>query len=114
MKFLTLSNRLLAACLLAAVPALSTHALASGETASASAPITQGVGVVRAVNPRAGTVSLDAGPIPAIGMPAMTMAYPVRGKSLFARLRIGVEVRFTLVQRGETMQIDSIEPAAAR
>ncbi|OIQ91954.1 cation efflux system protein CusF precursor [mine drainage metagenome] len=100
------------ACLLAAASASLAHA--SGMNMDGAMAAASGSGIVRAIDAGHGTVTLDAGPIAAIGMDAMTMAYPVHSKALLTRLRVGEKVRFTLAQHGDSLQIDSIEAVAAR
>ena len=102
------------ACLLAAAVAAAPLTHAAGMAMRGTMPPARGSGIVRAIDTGHGTVTLDAGPIASIGMAAMTMPYPVRSKALLARLRVGEKVRFTLAENGEAMQVDSIEPVAAR
>ncbi len=53
-----------------------------------------GTGVVRAVDAKAGTVTLDHGPIPAVGWPAMTMTFPVTPASALDGIAVGQTVTF--------------------
>jgi Cu(I)/Ag(I) efflux system protein CusF len=55
-----------------------------------------GQGVVRAVNTQAGTVTLAHEPIPALGWPAMTMAFRVRSADLLNGVSVGARVHFVL------------------
>ena len=102
------------ASLFAVVAIGGAYAHASDMQMGGSMSTATGSGIVRAIDAGHGTVTLDAGPIASIGMAAMTMPYPVHRKALLARLRIGEKVRFTLGQHGDALQIDSIEPVAAR
>lgn len=67
-------------------------------SASASTPIKTGVktgtgmGVVTAVDVKAGTVTIDHQPMPSIGWPAMTMRFPVADRHLLD----GIHVRDTV------------------
>ncbi len=101
------------AVLLAAVAGVNL-AHASGMDMNAAMSAASGSGVVRAIDAGHGTVTLDAGPIAAIGMDAMTMAYPLHSKALLTRLHVGEKVHFTLAQHGDALQIDTIEAVAAR
>ena len=102
------------ACLFAAAAASCSLAHASGMNMDGAMAAASGSGVMRAIDAGHGTVTLDAGPIAAIGMDAMTMAYPVHSKALLTRLHVGEKVRFTLAQHGDALQIDTIEAVAAR
>ena len=106
--------RTLARAMLLAAAAGTSLAHASSMDMNTAMSAAAGSGVVRAIDAGHGTVTLDAGPIAAIGMDAMTMAYPVHSKALLTRLRVGEKVRFTLAQHGASLQIDSIEAVAAR
>lgn len=58
--------------------------------------VVQGVGVVKAVDLKAGAVTLAHEPIQALGWPAMTMAFRVSSPSLLARVKPGDKVQFEL------------------
>jgi Cu/Ag efflux protein CusF len=51
---------------------------------------------VRAVNPKARTVTLDHEAIPSLGWPAMTMSFKVSDPALLQGLNPGARVRFQL------------------
>ena len=52
-------------------------------------------GVVRKIDPATGKITLRHGPIPSLGMGAMTMNYQVRDKALVEGLKTGDAVTFT-------------------
>lgn len=91
--------------LLAALTAigLATPALAQDDashheapSAPASAPAgAQGSGVVKGVDPKAGTITLHHGPIATLGWPAMTMTFRATPEVLKAA-KSGQTVTFTL------------------
>jgi Cu(I)/Ag(I) efflux system protein CusF len=91
------------ACALAALalaaPAAAQDAArqAPAATASpaASAPV-EGVGVVRAVNPKSGSITIDHEAIPSLGWPAMTMGFKVADPALLVGIQPGAKVRFQL------------------
>jgi Cu/Ag efflux protein CusF len=70
----------------------------------------EGDGIVRAVDREAGRVTLDHGTIPGM-MDAMRMDFTVADPSLLADLEPGDEVRFEVVQEGETYTITKLELA---
>ena len=72
-----------------------------------------GRGTVKQIDPKAGTINVGHGPIPAADMPAMTMEFRVANASLLERLQPGVEIDFEFVERnpGEWV-ITRIRPAA--
>jgi Cu(I)/Ag(I) efflux system periplasmic protein CusF len=53
-----------------------------------------GSGVVKSVDLKAHTVTLDHEPIPAIGWPAMTMTFPVASPDLLNGIAAGQTVTF--------------------
>ncbi len=95
-------------------------ALAAGFLLAAAAAPTQAktpsmtaTGVVRAIDTAHRSVTIAGSAIAAMGMPAMTMPYTVRRKSLLAGLHIGEKIRYTLGRHGGAMLVDTIEPLAA-
>lgn len=84
-----------AAAFLAGAPAV---ALAhQGHNHQAEVPQTaEGTGVVRAVNAQEGTVTLAHEPIPALGWPAMTMAFRAQSAGLLNGVSVGQRVHFVL------------------
>lgn len=80
--------------------ALSTSAVAQnhaghGQPTAASAAVT-GAGVVKKVDAKAGTVTIDHGPIKALNWGAMTMPFKVSDASLLNGLKVGAKVSFQL------------------
>jgi Cu/Ag efflux protein CusF len=68
-------------------------------------------GEVKRLNKETGRVTLAHGPLTGFGMPAMTMAFPVKDAKQLASLKEGDKVRFALEQSGENLVITRIEPA---
>ena len=86
-------------------PALAQHH--DHRAAPTAATSVQGVGVVRAVNAGAKTITLAHEPIAALGWPAMTMDFGVSSAELLAGLRVGQKIAFEL--QGQT--ITALRPA---
>ncbi|HET8747173.1 MAG TPA: efflux RND transporter periplasmic adaptor subunit [Ramlibacter sp.] len=86
-------------------------AAAAGKSAGAGH---KGEGSVDAIDAKAGTVSLEHGPIASLKWPAMTMEFKVANEALLRGLKPGTQVAFEFVERqpGEWV-ITSIAPAAA-
>ena len=82
----------LASAMLVAAPA----AAAPARGPAASPAPAEGVGVVRAVDPKAPSVTLDHEAIPSLGWPAMTMTFKVADAALLQGLAPGARVRFQL------------------
>jgi len=55
-------------------------------------------GIVKNVDPKAGTVTLAHGPVNTLNWPPMTMAFRVRDKASLAGLKPGQKVEFDLVE----------------
>jgi Cu/Ag efflux protein CusF len=82
---------------LAATAALPAAAQSAAQPpAAATAAPADGVGVVRAVNPKARTITLDHEAIPSLGWPAMTMTFKVADAALLQGVSPGARVRFQL------------------
>jgi len=93
----------------------------AGAGPAAAAPVTgpaaiahKGQGSVEAIDPKAGTVSLNHGAIATLKWPAMTMEFKVANASLLKDLKAGAPVAFEFVERqpGEWV-ITSLTPTAA-
>ncbi|MBL8556551.1 MAG: copper-binding protein [Phenylobacterium sp.] len=97
-----------AAILTLASPAFAqhpAHGAAGQPSASAAGPI-KAAGVVKSVNPKAGTVKIHHAPIPALKWPAMIMDFKAP-PSVIAAARVGRSVTFTLNATGD--QVTSLQ-----
>lgn len=68
----------------------------------------QGVGVVKALDLKSGSVTLQHGPIAALKWPAMTMPFKV-DPALLKAIKVGQKVTFT-VKPGATPEVIAIAP----
>lgn len=86
----------------------------TGPDGMPAAPTASGSGDVVAVDPVAGTVTINHGPIEALDWPAMTMTFAAPGVELGA-INQGVKVTFELRQTGDMeATIISITPEPAQ
>jgi Cu/Ag efflux protein CusF len=105
-------------CLAAALIAAALAPAASAQTMphQHGAPVAQAAsnqlfdGEVRRVNREMNRVTLKHGPLPAFGMGAMTMAFPVADPKLLASIKDGDKVKFALKQQGDNLVVTRIEP----
>ena len=81
----------------------------SSGTEIAPASVGHGKGVVKAVDPKAGTVTIAHGPIKAFGWNGMTMAFSLKHRSDLSSLKKGEHVRFDVIQDSEGPVITKIE-----
>lgn len=106
----------IAATLFAVVLALpvALPAAAQGHAGHGAAPAAQSAskidGEVRKVDKGAGKLTIKHGEIKAMGMPAMTMMFPVKDKALLDRVKEGDKVLFSLASEGGNMVVTAIEP----
>ena len=91
-----------ACALVLATPALAQHEGhdVAARAAAPAAGAAKGTGVVKAVNAKAGTITLHHGPIPALKWPAMTMSFKASPQVL-AAAKAGKTVTFTLNDAGD-------------
>lgn len=80
--------------------ALSSAAIAQdhaghGQPAAATS-LVSGTGVVKKVDAKSGTVTIDHGPIKALNWGAMTMPFKVADAALLSGLKVGAKVSFQL------------------
>lgn len=72
------------------------HSDHAGHAAPAAAGSVEGVGVIKKIDAKAGSVTIDHDPIKALNWPAMTMPFKVADKALLAKVKVGAKVRFDL------------------
>lgn len=78
-------------------------ALAQGGTASAT-----GAGEVRAIQPEAGNLTIDHGPLLTLDIPASTRVFSVQDRSMLAGLKVGDTVWFSVDRAGSELIISRI------
>lgn len=67
------------------------------------------VGVVKALDAKAGTVTFAHEPVKSLNWPAMTMTFSVKDKMLFDKLAEGKKVEFEFVQEGKASVVTSVK-----
>jgi Cu/Ag efflux protein CusF len=102
-----------------ALPATAVAAAAdhSGHGAPAATPAAKAApspalseGEVRRIDKAANTVTLKHGPIANLGMPGMTMSFPVMQSGALDKLKVGDKVKFVAEDRSGNTVITKIEP----
>ena len=73
------------------------------------ARVHKGTGVVKSVDARKGTVTLDHGPIKSLEWPAMTMSFLAKDKKMLEAIKPGAKVEFEFVQDGKDYVITGIK-----
>jgi Cu(I)/Ag(I) efflux system protein CusF len=69
----------------------------------------QGVGVVRAIDARNNRITIAHEPIPALGWPSMTMAFPLHSADLLTGVAVGNRVNFTLVNHDGQPMVSALQ-----
>lgn len=69
-----------------------------------------GVGVITAIDPKAATITIKHGAIPAVSWPAMTMTFKANPPALLHGRHVGERVGFDLTTEGMAAQVTSIHP----
>ena len=67
------------------------------------------VGVVKKVDGKAGSVTLDHEPVKSMKWPAMTMAFQVKDKAMLGKLAEGKKVNFEFEQKGKDYVITDVK-----
>jgi Cu(I)/Ag(I) efflux system protein CusF len=80
-----------------AVPMAMAHA---GEDHAPVPQTAEGQGTVKAVDAKAGTITIAHGPIPALKWPSMTMKFKVEKASLLTGVTAGKKIHFVLKNIG--------------
>ena len=81
-----------------------------GMSAAPAAKHGQGTGVIKAIDDKAGTLTIQHGPIPAVSWPAMTMTFKAKPVSLLMGLKVGQTIGFDTTVRGMDAQVTAIRP----
>ncbi len=81
-----------------------------GENHSAVPQTAEGEGVVKAIDSKAGTITIKHGPIAAIKWPAMTMTFPVASPSILNGITVDKKIRFVLENDHGKPTVSSISP----
>lgn len=68
-------------------------------------------GLVRKVNKEAGKVTIQHGEMHHLGMPAMTMAFPVKTAGLLDNVQTGDKIKFKVVKENGRLVIIELRPA---
>ena len=97
------------AAAIAAAADHSGHGAAPANAAAQAPSYTDGE--IRRIDKATNTVTLKHGPIANLGMPGMTMAFPVMQAGALDKLKVGDKVRFVAEDRSGNTVITRIEPA---
>jgi Cu(I)/Ag(I) efflux system protein CusF len=70
----------------------------------------KGTGVIKAIDPQAGTLTIQHGPIPAVSWPAMTMTFKAKPTTLLHGLKVGQTIGFDTTVRGMSAEVTAVRP----
>ncbi len=68
----------------------------------------RGSGIVTAIDPKAAKVTIQHGPIAALGWPAMTMSFMATPPALLKTVKVGQRVEFAMRMRGSIAEVTDI------
>ena len=107
-----MKNTLLALAILAGLTTTTASAQSSasmhGMPTKGAVKVGRGSGVVTAIDPNAATVTIQHGPIAALGWPAMTMAFTAIPPALLKTVKVRQRVDFAIRMRGSAAEITAI------
>lgn len=83
----------------------------AGARPAAEAAAEWATGTVRKVDEVAGKLTIAHGPLKALDMPPMTMAFRAADAAMLDRVAAGDEVRFTVARIGGVLTVTALEPA---
>jgi Cu(I)/Ag(I) efflux system protein CusF len=69
----------------------------------------QGTGVIQALDPQGGSITLQHGPIPAVSWPAMTMTFKAK-PGVLKGLKVGKTVDFDTTVTGMAGEVTAVRP----
>jgi Cu/Ag efflux protein CusF len=88
---------------------MSGMAMSSKPATSVAATVKMSEGEVLKIDPAKGLVTLRHGPLENLGMPGMTMMFPVADRKALAGLHEGDKVRFVAEKANGTIAVTRIE-----
>ena len=89
-------------------PANQSPSTATGPAAAVQANSYHGVGVVKAVDPKAPAIEIDHGDIQGL-MPAMQMEFPVTDPTLLTGIAVNDRIDFTITTGAGEMKVTAIK-----
>lgn len=106
---LVLTGALIATSTVAAAQRMDSTARDMAGMHGAKPADAHGVGVIKAIDPAQGTITLQHEAIASIHWPAMTMPFKLASPGLLKHVKAGDKVRFTLRPAGMASTVTSIE-----
>lgn len=110
----TYRSAFLSLAALAATPALAQHQHMDGMAGmDMSAPATktgQGIGVIIAIDAKAGSLTIRHEPIQALSWPAMTMTFKANPPTLLKGLAVGQRIGFDVKAQGMAAEVTAVRP----
>ena len=82
----------------------------AGMNMPAAAKTGKGTGTVVAIDTKVGTVTIQHEAIPAVGWPAMTMAFKANPPALLGTVKVGEKVAFDVKVTGMKGEVTAIQP----
>ena len=79
-----------------------------GMSAAPAAKHGQATGVIKAIDAKAGTLTIQHGPIPGVGWPAMTMSFKAKPATLINGLKVGETIGFDTTVRGMDADVTAV------
>lgn len=80
----------------------------NSEPASPATATHKASGKIEAVDPVAGTLKINHGPVATLNWPAMTMDFTVSDKALLNNLKSGQQIEFDFTERGSDYVVTAI------
>ena len=106
------ASALMGALTLAAANAATADGMANMKGMAVSRPRAakhgKGIGVIKAIDTKKGTLTIQHGPIPTVSWPAMTMTFKAKPPALLTGLKVGQTVGFDTTVRGMSADVTAI------
>jgi len=95
--------------LVTASPVLALDAKAASQSGAAPAQSAstrhKATGVVKEINAKAGTATIEPGPVASLKWAGMTMPFTVKDQEVLAKMAVGKKIEFEIEQRGSEFVI---------
>lgn len=80
-----------------------------GKPSAVTVKTHKAVGIVKALDAKAGTVTFAHEPVKSLNWPAMNMTFNIRDKMFFDRLAAGQKVEFEFAQEGKVYVVTAVK-----
>lgn len=104
----TILTLVIGAGMMASLASAQTSTAMPGMAMKSTVKAGRGSGIVTALDPKSAKITIQHGPIAAMGWPAMTMAFAATPPTLLKGIKVGQRIDFAMRMRGSAAEVTAI------